>query len=240
MRTDAVNPVDREVIKEEIRGELRREAGRRRAFGCIGCLVVFVLLVGIPSVLVASFAAKTGLVEVPGFTRWMYRPAEPIRAVTPVAGADAAVIISSAVLKARPDLNTGLAHVPISEQQLSTVAAEFASRFAGHLPIKVSKVQVAVEPEFIEVFATVPRGNNVTTLRLRLAPNSDGQTLRLDLIELVIGGATVPKFIAGALTAPIRTEAVAGLQGIVSGAGQIVGIGLTRGSADFILRVNGF
>jgi hypothetical protein len=241
MPTDATTaPADREAIREEVRGELRRESRRRGMLGCAGCLMFVVLAVVIPTLLVASVVAKSGVVHVPVFTRWLYRPGAPVRVVTPVAGAQASEIITAELLKARPDRNTGLASVRLNESELSAVAVGFTKQFADRLPLRVTRLQIAIEPEFIEVFAESPRADRDATLTMRLVPTTDGASgLRLDLVQLQLGQWTVPKPIAEALTSLVRRDAIAGLQGLVSGVGQVVDIDLERGEAKVLVRVNG-
>ncbi|MEY4723584.1 MAG: hypothetical protein RLZZ324_1097, partial [Candidatus Parcubacteria bacterium] len=81
--------VDAGSIRKIVRHELFFDVMRRKAIGCGGCLIAFLIVLAVPTTWAAVTAAKSGFFSVPLLTRWLYEPSVPTRIVTPYIGTTA-------------------------------------------------------------------------------------------------------------------------------------------------------
>ena len=92
------------------------------------------------------------------------------------------------------DARTSRLRVPISEAEMTTLVAKAIADGAGAgLPFPVVGAQVAIEKEFVEVFATVRRDGGETVLRLRLVPSVEAGDLSFAVREVMLGGSTMTR-----------------------------------------------
>lgn len=211
-------PVAQDDVKRIVRQELFLEIFRRKFFSCLGYLVVLLVVFGFPTGLALTFIAKTGFVEVPVLTGWLYEPAKPVRVVTPVSVASTDILLKNVGARARYEPLTNLLTLPIKESELTSLAIDSLKRApAGTLPFAVKDLQVAVLPDKVEIFAVVPREKRDATLLVRLAPRVTDGTLNLELQELQLGDTHVPNALA---------------QPIISSAAKLLTDALTKSLAD--------
>lgn len=190
-------PINRDELKKVIRHELFFEIFRRKALGCLGWLLIAFLVLGVPTLLIASAFAKSGFADVPVLSRWLYEPSEPIRAVRPYAGTTTDDVLTSVGRRAKYDLHTGLVTVTVSETEFTTIVAEsIATAPPDSLPFPISSVQVAIEPRTVELFAISPQEGRDATVRLRVSPTVASGKLGLEVRELRLGAQNIPKSLA--------------------------------------------
>ncbi len=234
------NPrADREALKEEIKGEIRGDVQRRKFLSCGGCLLAAAMIVGATVVFAAVSLAKTGLVDVPALSGWLYRPNAPVRIVRPLAGSTSDAVMREVAAGLHYDSATGFMTVAINEAQLTTLVAHAVlSAPQGSLPFTVKSAQIAVEPDALELFAVVPRKNREATVLLRLRPSVAAGTIHIDVQELAIGQFIVPASFANALFSAFVEPAIEKGIANVGAVGTLVNVELSTGVVRLIIQPN--
>jgi len=189
------DPVGRKELKEVIRRELFFEVFRRKILGCAGYLLVVIIIISIPSIYIAASAAKSGFVNVPLLSSWLYKPSVPTRVVRPYVGTTAEDVMASVGRHAKYDIHTGLVTVIISETELTTIVAETAKN-GGSKGFPLQDAQVVIEPRMVELFAVSPQDKRDTTVLARFTPSVSGGKIGLEVRELFVGNYGVPTSIA--------------------------------------------
>lgn len=209
---DKTDAAEREKFKKEVIREIRRGERRRKLLGCFGCLLVEIAIILIPVVWAASILARTGLAEVPLLTSRLYKPAEPSRVVTPIAGADTEQLMSAAAARAKYNASTGAVTIELKEAELTALIGGALSGQQGQLPFAVKSAQAAVLPEGLELFLVVPREGRDVGVRLLLGLGvSDQGKLDVRIKEGQIGGQALPDFVsqlASSALGPILGDAL--------------------------------
>lgn len=215
-RLDAAD--EREALKEEIKQELRHEDRRRKTIGCLVSFLLMASIVTVPLFIVGSMLAKTGFVDVPLLSGWLYKPSEPVRVVRPLSGSNGKQVMQSVTSKAQFDPAVSTVTVSFSEEELTTLAQGMLTD-PSHLPFEAKTLQVAVMSDYVELFAVSVRPKRNATVRLRFLPvaSKDGG-VRLDIRELLIGRWLVPKsfsrYVTNIYAAEIEQTANAFAKGI--------------------------
>ncbi len=217
VRVDA--PIDatvRDELKQEIKKELRKEEKHKKRMACGGCALVVLLLIGVPTVFVASVFAKTGLVQVPVLSSALYAPATPTRTVLPLGAATSESILRLIVTRAKFDPHIGVVTFAVKEQELTTLLQHAVwGASEGSLPFKIRTGQVVVLPNAVEVFLVLPRKSGETTALARFQPIvRENGAIDFDVRELRVGSQQVPTWLANMLvsaldkfvTEPIRQQ----------------------------------
>jgi hypothetical protein len=185
---------EREKFKKEVIREIRRGERRRRMFSCFGCLTIQIAIILIPVAWAATVIARSGLAEVPMLTSRLYKPAEPSRVVTPIAGSNAEQIMSAAAARAKYNAGTGAVTLELKETELTAMVNSALAGQQEQLPIPVKSAQTAVMPEGLELFLVLPRDDRDVGVRLLLGlAVSDQGELEVTLKEGQIGGQTLPE-----------------------------------------------
>jgi len=228
-KTELENPETRQALKKEIMAEIKQDARRRRLLNCLGCLTLELLAVLIPLVFVAVLLARTGLVQVPLLTSWLYRPVAPSRTVLPLAGSNTADILIAEISKPKVNPNFGTFKISFNESELTTMAKDGLNAAGDSLPLKVDSVQVAVDADAVELFATSPQKGRAVTIRIRFVPNVDGGKLKLTINELKIGSLDVPPGASGMLATLLDKSLASAMESGIGQLGQLVNIELAKG-----------
>ncbi|MEY4744155.1 MAG: hypothetical protein RL272_100 [Candidatus Parcubacteria bacterium] len=235
-RIDAFSPQERESIKQEIKQEIKRDERRSKMLGCGGCLFAVILAVGIPTAYVASRLAKTGFFDVPLMSRSLYRPTVPERTVLPLVGSKPDDIYRVLGTKVKYDPQTSLATIPVSEAELTTLVQHaVATAPANALPFPIRTIQVAVDPDVIEIYAVSPQKNRDASVRVRFRPYVKGGELRADVGEIAIGSLVLPKKVGDFLFATFGTFVIDAATGAIANVGQLMNIGLDQGVVKFMI-----
>lgn len=235
-RIDAFSPQERESIKKEIKQEIRSEERRRRLIGCGGLILVVLLIVGIPALYVASLLAKTGFYDVPVLSRALYKPSSPERTVVPLYGSTPDDIYRVLGTKIKYEPQTSQATFPVSESELTTlVQHSVAGARPNTLPFPVRTVQVAIDPDKIEIYVISPQKNRDATVRIRFRPYVKGGELRAEVQEIAIGSLVLPKKIGELLFAAFGTLVTDSASTAISNVGRLVNIELDQGIVRFVI-----
>jgi hypothetical protein len=226
---DAQVPVDREIIRQEVRAELRRENRARMIRGCAINLLLFALFFLLPAYYLASMVAKSGLVEVPLLTNWQYRPAEYTRRVVPLVGSNTEQIMRSVAAKATFDVSTSSIMLSMSEGQLTNLIMAAVHDAGDSLPFKISSIQAAILPGTIEIYAVIPRPERFVTAVIRFALAVTDGKIEVRAQQLQIGALQAPKALADMVTPVLSRGLNDLLTQSASGVGQISEISLQDG-----------
>lgn len=218
---------EREQLKKEIIRDIRRGDRRRKLLSCLGCLVVEIAIILIPVIWVASFLARSGLVEVPMMSSRMYRPAEPSRVVAPLAGSTVEGMMSAAAARAKYNASTGVVTLELKEAELTTLVNNALAGAKGQLPFPVKSAQIAVLPEGLELFVVTPREGRDIGIRLLLDIEAIEQgKLKVTIKEAQVGGQSLPDFINSTVSSALGPTLGDALVSGLAGAGTVASVEL--------------
>jgi hypothetical protein len=228
---------DREELKREIRQEIRQEELKKKLAGCGGCLVAVLIVIGLPTLWIASLFAKTGFVEVPVLTSWLYKPAEPERVVLPLGGSTSESVMRTIAGRVSAAPHLGLLTVAARENEITTLLVHAVwSAQEKDLPMKIRNVQVAVDNGSFEVFIVSPRGRRDATVLARVVPSVavDG-TLKAEVRELRIGALEIPHWAAQGLASATIAAVSGTIQTEIAKVGSIVNVETKTGELDLVI-----
>jgi hypothetical protein len=188
-----------EDLRREIKQAVKHEARVRGRRHCLGCLTVYVIVFGIPLLLAVVTLARTGLYRIPVFSSLFYRPVAAVRPVPPLAGFDSELIWKQAIASMSFHAPSSTATITFSEEELTTMVRDSLDEAAGSLPFDIEQPQMAVQPDGLELFFYVPRGERLVPVAVQLKAGVTRGAFTLDLQRIVVGSATVPKFAAAVL-----------------------------------------
>ena len=227
VRLDTPNDaIARSELKQEIRRELKLEAVRKKGAACSGCLFVFILLFGIPTLFVTAVVAKSGLVYVPVFSPALYAPAVPTRTVLPLGTSTSASILRVIGTRAVFDPNFGTVTFVVKEQELTTLLQHAVWEAPdGAVPFKIREAQVVVLPTGLEIVLKLPRKERETTVLARFTPavKTNGD-IEITVQELRIGAQQVPLWLANALVSSFDSFLMKPLRAQLSAVGTLTDI----------------
>lgn len=229
-RIDPNSPVDRETLKEEIKAELHQEERKKKRLHCLGCGVIWLLVIGLPLLWLGVSVAKTGLVKVPVLTARYFKPSEPVRPIAPLAGSTSEDVMHSIAASAKLDRQKGEVSFALKETQLTTLIAEGFSSAGDSLPFPINQAQTAVEPDRIEFFATTPRDGREVTLKADVMPQVVAGRLKVSINHVRIGALELPnllEYLASSILSGIISDA---LNRSVSAIGQLTAVSLEAGA----------
>lgn len=225
---------DRDALKKEIRQEIRGEERRKKLAGCGGCLALVVMAIVAPLLLVASFLAKTGFVEVPVLTHALYRPSAPVHEVTPFAGETADQVMMVLPNKVTYDVAAAQLRLPVTEQEITTVLQRVATAKPSQLPFTVSRMQLAIEPDMVELFAVSPQHGRDVTVRISFVPRIKDGELEIVSPKVMLGNQSMPQFLARPFFEYFSRSLVDQLHSGMYSVGRPVQIVLSKGSMTFV------
>jgi len=230
IKSENDDQISRQALKQEIMTEIKQDARRRKFINCLSCLLLEALVIFGLAVFVASLLARSGLVQVPFLTPWLYRPAQPERQVVPLAGYDAADILISEASKAKVDRLLGTFSIRLTESELTTIVKEGLDKFGGSLPLPLSSAQIAIETDVVELFAvSIQNGREVTVVAKVVPSVTEDGKLKLTPKELKIGSLSVPAS-ANAMLAAVLAKVIGdALNSNIGGIGRLVDISLAKG-----------
>jgi hypothetical protein len=228
-KIDIADQETRQALKKEIIDEMNHDVRSKKLRNCLGCLFVIFLAVGIPVLFVAAQVAKSGLVDVPILTSRLYRPTQPTREVKPLIGSKSADILLAAASKAKPTLTLGLIKMSFTEAELTTLAKDGIAASGANLPIPIDSIQIAVDRDAVEIFATTPKDGREVTIKARFMPWVDSGRFKITPKELVIGGMNVPPSLSGIESIVLDKSLGDVLTSTISQIGRLVAVELEPG-----------
>ena len=235
-RIDPFSPEQREAIKTEIKEEMRAEERRKRLRRFIVTAAIAVAAIGIPLLLVCVVMAKSGFVDVPVLSKALYKSTSPTRVVLPLYGSKPADIYRVIGTKVKVDPNTSLASVPLTEAELTTLAQNgVASTPKDSLPFPVKSIQVALDPDAVELFAISPQGRRDATVLVRFKPRVKDGKLYADVERIAIGSLEVPKGVGNAVFAAFGAIVNESVVKVAAQVGTLIRIDLEKGIVRFVI-----
>jgi len=227
------NQEARQELKKEIMSEIKHDARRKKIVNCLGCLSLELLVLAIPILFVATMLAKTGLVEIPVMTNWLYRHNEPSRLVVPLAGSNTTEILIAAATRAKIDRNFGILKIGLSESELTTIAQEGLEVAGDALPLPLSSVQIAADDDVVELYVTSPRNGREVAIRARIIPTVEEGQIKIAVQELRIGALDIPAGVSKMLVPLLNSSIGETLSDSVSQIGRLVGLEVEKGIIRF-------
>jgi len=213
--------------------DIKHDARRKKMWGCFGCLALVLLTAAVAALFVLSLLAKTGLVEVPFMTRWLYHPSQASREVTPLVGSNSANILIAAATKAKIDRAFGTIKISFSEAEMTTMAKEGLAVSGASLPLPLKSIQVAIDADGVEIFAVSPRKERDVTILAHIIPTVEDGQLKLAAQKLVIGALEIPSSVNKILAPMLDRTISSALSSSISQLGQLVGIELADKTIRF-------
>lgn len=228
-KIDIADQETRQALKKEIIEEMRQDARRRQTRKFFGCLFLVLLALAIPVLFVAAQVAKTGLIEVPFLTSRLYQPARPVREIRPLIGYSSTDILLAAASKAKPTLTLGLVRMSFTEAELTTLARDGIAASGTSLPVPIKSIQIAVDPDAVEIFAVTTKYGRDVTIRARFFPWVDAGQLKITPKELIIGALNVPPSLSGLESLILEKSIGNVLTSTINRVGRPVSIELEQG-----------
>jgi uncharacterized protein YpmS len=205
----------RQELRDEIKKEVKHQARRRVVMTLVLYLVFFALMLGLPFLLLAGVAAKTGLYDVPVLTSWLYDPPAPTRTVVPLAGSNSDDILASMTARASFNEVLGIVELSLSEQELTTLIKQSVADAAEAetLPFPLESVQVALLGDGVmEFYAVTEREGNQAPVLLQVAPHAVNGALELETVDFLIGSFDVPDFMTDMILDAVTSSLTEGLE----------------------------
>jgi len=225
-------------LKEEVRKEIRRESRRRFYVSCALYLVFLTIMLGLPFLLLAGIAAKSGLFQVPVLSGWLYEPSAPTRIVVPLAGSGPDAILASMAAKASYDRASGIAEMSLTEQELTTLLSASVAEAAasGTLPIPLESMQaVLLADGTMELYAVTERKGNQAPVILTVTPNVVNGGLDLRTENFLIGAFDVPDFMTDLVLSAFARSVTDSLESGLSSVGTLDDIMVEEGKLRIYL-----
>ncbi len=220
----------RDEIRSEVRSEFKREARARRIRGCVGWLVFYLLLLGIPVVLLAAMAAKSGFVDVPVLSKRMYKPVAAVRIVEPYVGADSQTVMKEVVASMDYSQMTGYATATISEKQLTTIVDESLSSVGSGFPVAMSKAQTVITRDWIELSFLAEREGRIVPVVIRFKPITEAGEVKMDVQDVTVGSLALPNIAKKALANLVQSSVIDAVIAKLPAGVSLVDVSLTENS----------
>jgi len=182
----------KEEIREEVVGKMKRKKRKKFLTCCLLELLFILLILG----LVATAIAKTGLVDVPVFSKIFYKPPTPQRVVTVTPEEVknfSADITNKLEQEVKSQIKPGVTgqEVEISleftEKELTALLRNLTAN--GDLPFGNS--QISITPEGLEIFGEINEPKK-TYLSVNLKPEIKDGDLKIKIKKIKIGTLPLP------------------------------------------------
>lgn len=225
---------DRSGSGEGVASQLRRQERNRRIFRVTIIAAILLILASLPVLFAGYILAKSGIVEVPVMSGWVYEPITPNRSVIPLAGSGADAVLESAFIRSEYNPNFGLLKVYLTEQELTTVLnSAIKEDKTGALPFPIRKAQAAVNEDSMEIFAVAERGDGTEVpVRAVFRPYVSNGRLMADTKSLTVGSLGVPDFIAKRIVQSLLDSLSSSLNQAAEAGGQLVSVDVSSGRIE--------
>ena len=192
---------ERDQIKDEIRHELKLEQGKKGLRKILTCCIIELLITLIIATLLAFSLAKSGLVEVPLFTKLFYSVPTPQKIVKVPPGSlfdiqssikeQAEKQIFAQIKEGKTDLKL---EITLGENGLTTLLNQEIKKVKE---TSLGDPQISITKEKIEFFSEIyPEENREVYLTLGFRPVVKDGKLEIKIVETKIGTLPLPSFLA--------------------------------------------
>lgn len=221
---------EKERLKEELKVEVMKELKRRKWRKKLGCCLLGLICLFLILFLVASALAKTGLIEIPFFSKIFYKYPAPIREVKPSEVKSLEEIFQNKIrnqvkeklISGRETQKVDL-KLEFTEQELTAALQEGIK--TGFLP--VSKVQAAVTSKEIEIFSQLIEPKVFLTLRFK--PELQDNQLIIKITKFKIGNLSIPYFFSNFLIEKYLRDKVSEINEFINRSGKLRELRLEEG-----------
>jgi len=234
----------RETIRKEVRGEMRAGARKRRGWGCLGCLLFFVLILMLLAGGALFFISRTGLVAVPVFSHFYAQPA-PTRVVVVRKGESFEQIIKKQFeAAAREAKRSGripeTVTLTLPESNLTSLLNDAAEGAAKDQGVEIKSLQVAILPGTAELFADAFLKQGVhLAVRAQIVLEVVGDRPVVRVESATLGMVSVSPALLNALVNQyLNPQLVAASQSVAQGIGQVIAITAESGVLKVTLKPN--
>lgn len=176
-------------LEPEIRAPRRRPPEDKKLGFKRSCCLLFLIIILFFSITVVAAIAKTGIIEIPVFSKIFYKIPEPNRNVE----IDDFQAMASKSLNVAFDIEQGLINLELTEEELTFILRQALS---GKPDSYFSKnFQVTISDGQIELFGLLLKPVSAN-LMLKIKPYLVGGELGYDITAAKIGSLTVPANLA--------------------------------------------
>lgn len=222
-------------MKTEIKQEIRHEERRKRTVRLLTGLLIAFVVIAVPVLFVSAQLAKTGFFDVPVLSAWLYKPTMPTRTVIPLYGSKPDDIYRVVGTKINYDPQTSLAKLPMTEAEITTIAQHgVASAPPDQLPFPIKTMQVAIDPDSVEIYAISPQKHRDATVRVRFRPQVKDGGLKVNVQEIAIGSLIVPNKVGDMLFSIFGSFVTDSVSKSIGQVGTLSDIELEQGIVRFV------
>lgn len=224
---------EEEKMREEIREEVVSDVKRRRRKKFLTCCLLGLLVVIFILVSAAVGLAKTGLIDVPVFSKIFYKVPVPQKVVT--ATPEEITNFNEGATKkledeVKPRISPGVAGQKI-EVSLEFTEKELTAflrglEMNGESPI--SNSQISITPENLEIFGEINKPNK-TYLTIRLKPEIKNGNIKITIQKIKIGTLPIPAIFGNFLVDKFLSDQLLKAEEAISKVGKLENIDLDEG-----------
>lgn len=223
---------EKEKLKEELREEVLKEIKIKKRRKTLSCC--FLELLGLLLVLSlgAAAVARTGLIEIPLFSKVFYKPPEPSRIVTVLPGEIKNLeeifenkIKSQVEEKIIPGKETQKVELELEFTEKELTAVILQGIKTGFLPF--STAQVAITPKEIEIFGQLSGSKIFFTIRFK--PEIQNGQIVIKLTKFKLGNLSVPSLLSNLLVEKILKDKLQQINEFIGKGGKLQEIRLEEG-----------
>lgn len=222
-----------EKMREEIREEVVSNVKRRKRKKFLTCCLLIVLAVIFVLVSAAVALAKTGLVDVPVFSKIFYKTPAPQRVVT-VTPEEIANFNLNATKKleneVKPRISPGVTGQKIevslefTEKELTAFLRSLETN--GESPLLNS--QISITPESLEIFGEINKSTK-TYITIGLKPEIQDGNLKITIQKIRIGTLPIPAVFGNFLVEKFLSEQLRKTEEAISKVGELKSVVLGEG-----------
>lgn len=223
---------EKEKLKEEIRGEVISEMKtkkRKKFFTCcfLKLLIVILVLGGITAIV-----AKTGMVDIPVFSKFFYKTPVPTQVIS---GETAGDKLFEDVLAQKIEQQIKSEKSIVDGQKVKITLDFTEEELTGFLKdaqenedFPFSASQISINPEGMEFFGQFKELNK-TFLTVAIKPEVADGNFKISFEKIKIGNLSLPPAIGNFLINSFLKDQINSLQEIVSKNGKLDGVDLSDG-----------
>ncbi len=227
---------EKEKLKRELREEVVSEIKKKKRgkfFGC--CFLKFFIIV---LILAASIAllAKTGLFDIPVFSKIFYQAPAPEREVA-ANTAEEKSFENLLAQKLDQELRSGKnlaagGEIPVTLEFTEEELTGFLKTAETGEDYPFTEAQISITPQAIEIFGQLKEFNQ-TFLTVALRPEIKNGELEIIFQKIRIGNLSLPPAIGNFLTDKLLKDQLDSVKKLISENGNLENIELTEGKIIF-------
>lgn len=224
---------EKEKLKEEIREEVVAGMKKKRHKKFLTCCLLELLFVLLILVLIATAVAKTGLVEIPVFSKIFSKVSSPQRVVTitpeEIKNFDTDITkkleqeVKSAIVPGRTDQEVEIS-LEFTEKELTVLLQTLGSN--GNLPLL--NPQISITPEGLEIFGEISEPKKMY-LTINIKPEIRDNNLEIKIKKIKIGTLSLPAIFGNFLVERILKTQLDEVRDEISKIGKLENINLEDG-----------